>query len=111
MNVSANTLRHSWLISGFVVVATFAANDTFAIESATAHRFEVQGTATLVVDPPQQRNATLRLRASLSSDTVAMNTQALQSGARFGLTATLATASLVCYSDTIFRDDFDGDGF
>lgn len=34
---------------------------------------------------------------------------ALQTRARFMLTAT-ASASLVCYNDTIFRDGFDGTG-
>lgn len=32
-------------------------------------------------------------------------------GTRFRIDAVAAAASLVCYNDTIFRDDFDGDGF
>jgi hypothetical protein len=111
MNANAKTLRHGLLISGFVLVATIAANDASAVESATAHRFELHGTVALAPDAPLQRNATLRLKASLLPDTSATNRQPLQSGARFALTATLAAASLVCYNDTIFRDDFDGDGF
>jgi len=36
----------------------------------------------------------------------------VQEGGGFAMMARLAPASLaVCYSDTIFRDDFDGDGF
>ncbi len=111
MDANANALRHVWLISAFVLVATIAANDTSAAGSATTHRFELHGAATLARDAPQQGNATLRLKASLSPDASATNQQSLQSGARFALAATLAAASLVCYSDTIFRDDFDGDGF
>jgi len=30
---------------------------------------------------------------------------------RFGLTGRFESSVVACYNDTIFRDDFDGDGF
>jgi len=100
-----------WFISGVATISAIAANCTFATESSDAHRFELNGSGTLVLDAPLQRNGALRLKAVLSSSSMSVDQPTLQTGNRFALTATLAAASLVCYSDTIFRDDFDGDGF
>ncbi len=53
----------------------------------------------------------MSLKAQLSPLAVSVYKAPLQSNTQFALVATLAASSLVCYSDTIFRDDFDGDGF
>ena len=76
--------------------------------SAFAAQFSLSGTAHLSQDAPAQTNARYSLRAQLNAP--AMSSTVLQSGARYSLLAALSTASLTCYNDTIFRDDFDGDG-
>jgi len=53
----------------------------------------------------------LRLNAVLTPAAIPAGAPLLQSDGRFALRATLGAASLVCYADTIFRDNFDGDGF
>lgn len=93
-------------------IVAIAANCTFAAESASGRRYELSGAGTLSLDAPLQQRDGLRLRATLSPDAAVIDTLVLQSGGRFALTANLAAQSaLVCYNDTIFRDDFDGDGF
>jgi len=79
-------------------------------ETAGAPRYAISGTATLSVDAAAQQGG-LRLRAGLAPVPIASSVPLVQSEARFALSATLSAASLVCYSDTIYRDDFDGDGF
>ena len=62
-----------------------------------------------MLDAPLEQAGSLRLKAALTPNHVAVE-KAQQSGGGFSLAATLATAPLACYNDTIFRDDFDGDG-
>jgi hypothetical protein len=81
------------------------------MESTSAHRYELSGTGTLSRDAPVQQSNNLRLKAMLSPTAIPADAPTLQSDGRFALNATLAAASLVCYADTIFRDDFDADGF
>jgi hypothetical protein len=97
-------------ICAIAAFGLFAANYTFAAEPDSAHRYELSGAGELKLDTPVQKSGTLSLKATLTGDHIAYR-QPLQSGVRFALSASLAAASLVCYSDTIFRDDFDGDGF
>ena len=78
---------------------------------AQLHRFELSGSATLRPDPPILRSERLRLNAVLTPAAIPAGAPLLQSDGRFALRATLGAASLVCYADTIFRDNFDGDGF
>ena len=75
--------------------------------STAADRFSLSGEGTLSIEPPAQTSERLRLAASLSPMAVA---PAMHADGRFALTGVLTAASLVCYNDTIFRDDFDGDG-
>lgn len=91
------------LVLGWVSVTT--------AESTSTHRYQLSGSASLTVDPPIQRSGDLRLRATLAPDAVVSDAPPAQSGAGFELTGLLSASSLVCYNDTIFRDDFDGDGF
>jgi len=60
---------------------------------------------------PPLRSERLRLNAVLTPAAIPAGAPLLQSDGRFALRATLGAASLVCYADTIFRDNFDGDGF
>jgi len=80
-------------------------------ERAAPQRFKLSGRATLKPDPPILRGDRLRLTATLSPAAIPTDAPVLQSDGRFALRAALGSASLVCYADTIFRDDFDGDGF
>ena len=81
-------------------------------------RFSMTGTAALSQRAPAQSNGSFELRGELQrvgGGAVAAPSLAAPSlawGARFVIDASpVATpASLVCYNDTIFRDDYDGDG-
>lgn len=90
-----------------ILLATLPSHSAGAAE---AQRFSLQGTAALTLDAPMMRNESLRLRAELSPHSTPV-VRAVQTGDRFALTAKLAAAAQACYNDTIFRDDFDGDGF
>jgi hypothetical protein len=102
--------RACW-IAGVCTIAWIAPTAAFAAESASAHRYEIRGAGTLTLDAPRQSNGGLLLKAELSPPATPPVHQTLQLNGRFALSATLAASSLVCFNDTIFRDDFDGDGF
>lgn len=75
-------------------------------------RFQLVGAGTLTMDPPMQKSGNVQLKAYLTpSDAVISASPPVQEGGGFALLANLAAVSLACYNDTIFRDDFDGDGF
>ena len=94
-----------------VAFVLIAANAAFAAESTVQHRFDLHGTGVLKPAVSAQRNGSLQLKATLSPAGAGNAAPAMQSGGGFQMTAILITSSLVCYNDTIFRDDFDGDGF
>jgi len=73
-------------------------------------RFSVSGTATLTPDAPPQRAAGFRLQAQLAPVRAPAQAPPAQTGAGFSLVATASAFATACYNDTIFRDDFDGDG-
>ena len=85
----------------------------FAADSTSIQTLQLTTTAaTLRGDLPVQKSATFALRATLTpADAALAAGPPLQEGASFSLTAALTTSTAVCYYDTIFRDDFDGDGF
>jgi hypothetical protein len=101
-------------LASMVLCATFsmiAANATFAAESTSVQRFELSGSGTLVLDQPVQKNANLRLKAYMTPKDAVAAIAPVQEGSGFALIASVSNAQSVCYNDTIFRDDFDGDGF
>jgi len=100
----------AWL--GVALGCTSAAVSAAGSTSIQSLRLTTRSAA-LRADPPVQKSATYALRASLMSPDAALAAQPpVQEGGGFALMARLAAASLaVCYNDTIFRDDFDGDGF
>jgi hypothetical protein len=70
------------------------------------------GSGTLSLDQSVQKSGNVQLKAYLTPSDAAISAPPLvQEGGGFALMAGLTAASLVCYNDTIFRDDFDGDGF
>ncbi len=83
----------------------------FAAESTNAERFTLTGSGTLSLDQATQSSGSLKLKAWLTPTGAALAASPpVQENARFAVMATLAAAPSVCYNDTIFRDDFDGDG-
>ena len=102
--------RSLGLIVGSVfAVASFAALATGPSERP---RFELAGSGTLTLDQSVQKSGSVQLKAYLTpSDAVTSASPRVQEDGGFSLSANLAATSLVCYNDTIFRDDFDGDGF
>lgn len=88
----------------------FFANTVVASDAST-NRFALTGSATITRDTPTLRNDTISLRSYLApSDAAVANSPIVQDGGRFTLMAKAVAATQVCYNDTIFRDDFDGDG-
>lgn len=77
--------------------------------SAGAAQFSMTGEARLSQPETVQANSRFSLQAGLSASPRAANA-VVQSSLRFALFAALTSTSLACYNDTIFRDDFDGDG-
>lgn len=98
------------LALALVACGAICASVALADEPTSAQRFQLSGSGTLTLDAPPQQGGSLLLKAALLPDHVTAQ-RVQQSGGPFALTATLAPSSLVCYNDTIFRDDFDGDGF
>jgi hypothetical protein len=98
------------LVAAVAISVGFFANTVLATEAST-HRFALIGSATITRDAPTLRNDTMSLRSYLApSDTAVANSAIVQDGGRFTLMAKAVVATQVCYNDTIFRDDFDGDG-
>ena len=107
---SAFAPRSFGLILGSLVI--FVSLAAFATGASEQSRFQLVGSGTLTLDQPILKSGNVQLKASLTpSDGAISVSQTVQDGGRFSLTALLSTSSLVCYNDTIFRDDFDGDGF
>ena len=77
------------------------------IPAEVVSRFRMTGHGNLRLDIPAPANVAFRLDASLAP---AATQHPSQTGERFVLTGVLSMQSLVCYNDTVFRDDFDGDG-
>jgi hypothetical protein len=93
-------------------MCTIVTNYTFAADTTPPHRYALDGKAALTADAPVQRGGALRLRATLAPPYAQTEMQSVQVAGRFALSATLgAERPGICYSDTIFRDDFDADGF
>jgi hypothetical protein len=87
-------------------------NVAFAAESTSAQTLRVTGKATLRVDQPVQKSGSLSLKAYLTPKDAAIAAMPpVEEGSSYALIAKLIAKPSVCYNDTIFRDDFDGDGF
>jgi len=95
----------------FGVHAIFGAASAIAAESASARRFQLSGSATLTLDQPAQSDGIMRLKAYLTPKDAAIAVlPPVQEGGGFAMIARATSSVSVCYNDTIFRDDFDGDG-
>lgn len=90
------------------LILVFWTTSTFAQAASISDRFSLVGTGTLIADAPAQTVPGLTLRGTLSKNAATSAGDGEHNG--FLLNATLDATPLVCYNDTIFRDDFDGDG-
>ena len=79
-----------------------------ASESSSNDTFELTGTGVLKLEQPVQTNSDFQLKARL--DAIDVKRTSRKTDSKFLLFANATAETLVCYSDTIFRDDFDGDG-
>ena len=105
--LDSRPMNDTWLLVGCFICFTSS-----AMATPEPSRFQLVGSGTLRLDQPEQKSGNVQLMAHLTlSDPVSAASPLLQRGGGFALMATLDAASLVCYNDTIFRDDFDGDGF
>ena len=92
-----------------VIVAT---NVAFAAESTSSQNLRVSGSGAVRLDQPVQKSGSLSLKAYLTpKDTALATSSPPQEGNGFALMANLASKASACYNDTVFRNDFDGDGF
>jgi len=116
MRAMVNSIRggpcRDWLLAAAAVTLLGVARDAaFAAESTNAQRYQLDGAALLRADRMPQKSGAFSLRATLAPKDAALAAQPpVQEGSGFALMAKLAANASVCYNDTIFRDDFDGDG-
>lgn len=96
------------ILGSIGLIASLAAMATSAPDRS---RFQLAGEGTLTLDQPAQKNDRVQLKAFLApNDAMKAILPTAQKGGGFALTASLAATAMACYDDTIFRDDFDGDG-
>jgi hypothetical protein len=89
------------LFAGAAIQPAFATDD---------HRFSLHGSAALSRDPPPLIKDAFALRGYLTSNDAPSTAAIVQGTGRFAVMGSLVALAQVCYNDTIFRDDFDGDG-
>ncbi len=105
MRASKKILPHASFLMGAMLLNS--ASGALADES-TAHRFSGSGRGVVARDRVVQSSDRFSLRGYLADASASSH---VQSGGTFALSASVTSAANVCYNDTIFRDDFDGDGF
>ncbi|MEO6689242.1 MAG: hypothetical protein ABIS07_18645 [Dokdonella sp.] len=81
------------------------------IAHAAPASLKLSGSAVLRTDQPQQHGDAFALKATLIPRRAASASATVHEGGAFAMIGKLAAVPLICYGDTIFRDDFDGDGF
>jgi hypothetical protein len=82
-----------------------------AAEPASAKRFSLTGGGALSRDATTLSDGKLSMRGYLQSNDAPSTAATVQEGSHFVIMAHAVALAQVCYNDTIFRDDFDGDGF
>jgi hypothetical protein len=109
MGVHCVSIRSGPAACVLLAALMFALQATAQAEEA---RFALTGSTTRTIGPVAQRSATLTLHGRLEpSDAAQVAAPPVQDGGGFALMAKLIAKASVCYNDTIFRNDFDGDGF
>lgn len=111
MDIHSGSIRCRGILAVAALTAGFSMHTTRAAESASSQNLHLSGTATLRIDQPAQTSGSLSLRAHLTAKDAALaSSSPVQERGRFVIMGRLVAAAQVCYNDTIFRDDFDGDG-
>jgi hypothetical protein len=81
------------------------------LTSSPQPRYQLEGSGSIVLNPPTQTAGKFGIAATLDGANAASNSPgATWESGRFAMRAALAATVVACYNDTIFRDDFDGDG-
>jgi hypothetical protein len=91
------------------VVATVSLGASPAVEPS-AQGFSVRGAATLTRDQSPLVSDRFTVRGQIVSREAPSTAAIVQDGGRFVVMARMMAVAQVCYNDTVFRDDFDGDG-
>ena len=81
-----------------------------AHDGTSDKRFSGYGSGTLTREPATLNDSNFSIRASLLSKESPSTAPIVQENGQFSVMANLVATNQVCYNDTIFRDDFDGDG-
>jgi len=94
------------------MLALIAAQTALAASDGVTGKYTGSGVGMLRNDARTQSGDRFALRAYLQRrDVTSPALVPVQGDARFVLLAKLAQKPSVCYNDTIFLNDFDGDGF
>ena len=107
---------HFWRRSFFglaiaLMCVSIHSNDCQGAEADATPSFRISGSGTLSVDARMHASGVLTLKATPTmSNHDAFASLHNHTGDSFVMSGQLAAASAACYYDTIFRDDFDGDG-
>lgn len=95
-----------------LALAFAAVTDAGINPADAAAQFELRVDASRSREVQLQRGGRFELQAEMSVELQQPSVApAPLAGGAYILDAVASTSSLVCYNDTIFRDDFDGDGF
>ena len=104
----------TWLdhvrLRAVAVVVLLAACAVAHAQTPPGDRARVRMAAKLTSTSAVQTGGSFVLTARLARNDSAQRAPMHEGGA-FKMTGALVAAPTVCYADTIFRDDFDGDGF
>ena len=105
---------HTWLdhvrLRAVAAVLLFATSTVAHAQTPSGDHAHAQMAATLTSTSAVQTGGSFVLTARLASNNSAQRAP-VHEGGEFKMTGALAAAPTVCHADTIFRDDFDGDGF
>ena len=104
-HVFCDTRSRTQATIGLALLAGFLSTSL----AANPPRFELSGSGSLDGTSETSHGHAMEIAAVLTLADPAQRTT--RAGARFDMSAALSSRSIVCYDDTIFRDDFDGDGF
>jgi len=118
MDAICNTVRggslvpRRCLLAMTICVAACWAQAGRCAAATPAQRFVGSGNAQITLDMSAQRGGAFVLRGTLDEPDAALKASPpVQESAGYALIAKLAPKPSVCSNDTIFRNDFDGDGF
>ncbi|MEO6688534.1 MAG: hypothetical protein ABIS07_01720 [Dokdonella sp.] len=108
MSAPVDSTSSRWLVRA-IAISIWAAYSATNIAQASPPSPQVSGSLASKNDQ-SQRGDTFVLKAHLVPRAKSASAP-VQEGGAFSMIGKLVSTPTVCYGDTIFRDDFDGDGF